>query len=176
MNLGDENLQEYSNIKKFVLSLTGIDRSRGGTILRRYNSGVPYEALIDISDYDHDVPLSRMVKAIDGEVHSSRGIDRYVHGYTVVDGIKAILSFSYSEYSLLYGWSSQRAIFFTDVKLGRSPMIAIRVHPLKPAAVVYIQADRVDELAIKIAEIENIPLITTEMPVKEVCRVVSRLR
>ncbi|MHB8360973.1 MAG: helix-turn-helix domain-containing protein [Thermoplasmataceae archaeon] len=165
-----------SNIKKFVLSLTGIDRSRGGTILRRYNSGVPYEALIDISDYDHDVHLSRMVKAIDGEVHSSRGIDRYVHGYTVVDGIKAILSFSYSEYSLLYGWSSQRAIFFTDVKLGRSPMIAIRVHPLKPAAVVYIQADRVDELAIKIAEIENIPLITTEMPVKEVCRVVSQLR
>ena len=86
-----------------------------------------------------------MIKAIDGVVHSKKGIDRYVHGYTVVDGIKAILSFSYSEYSLLYGWASQRAIFFTDVKLGRSPMIAIRVHPLKPAAVVYIQADRVDE-------------------------------
>ncbi len=30
----------------------------------------------------------------------------------------------------LYGWSSQRVIFFTEVKMGRSPMIAIRVHPL----------------------------------------------
>ncbi|MCL4347752.1 MAG: helix-turn-helix domain-containing protein [Candidatus Thermoplasmatota archaeon] len=165
-----------ATIKKFVYALTEIDKARGGIILRRYNSGVPYEALIDISDYDHDVHLSRMIKAIDGVVHSKKGIDRYVHGYTVVDGIKAILSFSYSEYSLLYGWSSQRAIFFTDVKLGRSPMIAIRVHPLKPAAVVYIQADRVDELAVKIAEIENIPLITTEMPVKDVCRAISGLR
>ncbi|EQD36847.1 transcriptional regulator, XRE family, partial [mine drainage metagenome] len=95
---------------------------------------------------------------------------------TIVDGIKAILSFSYSEYSLLYGWSSQRAIFFTEVKLGRSPMIAIRVHPLKPAAVVYIRAGRIDDLAVKLAEIENIPLITTEMDVRQVSEVLSSVR
>ena len=59
---------------------------------------------------------------------------------------------------------------------GRSPMIAIRVHPLKPAAVIYIQPDRIDELALKIAEIENIPLIVTDMPPQDISRVMSALR
>ena len=60
--------------------------------------------------------------------------------------------------------------------MGRSPMIAIRVHPLKPAAVIYIQPDRIDELALKIAEIENIPLIVTDMPPQDISRVMSALR
>ena len=57
--------------------------------------------------------------------------------------------------------------------MGRSPMIAIRVHPLKPAAVVYIKAGRIDELAVRLAEIENIPLITTDLDHQTVSRMLS---
>lgn len=165
-----------NSVKRIVESFVEIDKQRGGHILRRYNSGMPSDAVIDITDYDHDVPLERVVRLISGTNVSSSGLNRYVRGYTIVDGIKGILSFSYSEYNILYGWSSQRIIFFTEVKLGRSPMIAIRVHPLKPAAVVYIQPDRVDELAVKLANIENIPLINTDLDVKKIIEVMSSLK
>ena len=164
------------SIKKIVYALVDIDKKRGGNVVRKYVSGMPSDALIDIKDYDHDVMLDRIIPLIKGKNVSSVDLRRAVRGYTIVDGVKAILSFSYSEYSKLYGWSSQRIIFFTEVKMGRSPMIAIRVHPLKPAAVIYVQPDRIDELAIKIAEIENIPLIVTDMPPQDISRVMSALR
>ena len=164
------------SIKKIVYALVEIDLKRGGQVLRRYKSGMPSDAVIDISDYNHDIALERVIRMISGTNYSSIGLNRYIRGYTIVDGIKAILSFSYSEYSKLYGWSSQRIIFFTEVKLGRSPMIAIRVHPLKPAAVVYIQPDRIDDLAIKLADVENIPLIVTELDVRAVSKIMSSLK
>ena len=164
------------SIKKIVYALVEIDLKRGGQVLRRYNSGMPSDAVIDISDYNHDIALERVIRMISGTNYSSIGLNRYIRGYTIVDGIKAILSFSYSEYSKLYGWSSQRIIFFTEVKLGRSPMIAIRVHPLKPSAVVYIQPDRIDDLAIKLADVENIPLIVTELDVRAVSKIMSSLK
>lgn len=165
-----------SSIKKIVNALVELDLKRGGQVLRRYNSGMPSDAVIDISDYNHDISLERVIRMISGTNYSSVGLNRYIRGYTIVDGIKAILSFSYSEYSKLYGWSSQRIIFFTEVKLGRSPMIAIRVHPLKPAAVVYIKPDRIDDLAIKLADVENIPLIVTELGVQELSKIMSSLK
>ncbi len=165
-----------SSIKKIVNALVELDLKRGGQVLRRYNSGMPSDAVIDISDYNHDISLERVIRMISGTNYSSIGLNRYIRGYTIVDGIKAILSFSYSEYSKLYGWSSQRIIFFTEVKLGRSPMIAIRVHPLKPAAVVYIKPDRIDDLAIKLADVENIPLIVTELDVQELSKIMSSLK
>ncbi|MDS0257361.1 helix-turn-helix domain-containing protein [Thermoplasmatales archaeon AK] len=165
-----------SSIRRIVKALVEIDMKRGGQVIRRYSSGMPSDAVIDISDYNHDVSLERVIRMISGTNYSTVGLNRYIRGYTIVDGIKAILSFSYSEYSKLYGWSSQRIIFFTEVKMGRSPMIAIRVHPLKPAAVVYIQPDRIDDLAIKLAEVENIPLIVTELNAVDVSRIMSSLK
>ncbi len=165
-----------STIKKIVMAFIAIDEKRGGIVARRFNSGVPSQALIDVKDYDHDVLLEKVVKSVNGVNRSSPSLQRYIRGYTIVNGVQAVLTFSYSEYGKLYGWSSQRVIFFTEVKMGRSPMIAIRAHPLKPAAVVYIQADRVDELAVKIAELENIPLITTELDPEKISRIMSSLR
>lgn len=165
-----------NSIKRIVESLIQIDRKRGGQILRRYNSGVTSDALMDIKDYDHEIPLEKMIRIIDGTNVSGVSVQRHVRGYTIVDGIKAILSLNSSEFSRLYGWSSQRAIFFTEVKFGRSPMIAIRVHPLKPAAVVYIQAGRIDELAIRLSQMENIPLIVTELEPKRISELLSGLR
>jgi len=49
------------------------------------------------------------------------------------------------------------------VRYGRSPMVAIRSHPMKPAMVVFHKPERVDELAIRLAEIERIPLVTTDL-------------
>ncbi|MCL4314911.1 MAG: helix-turn-helix domain-containing protein [Candidatus Thermoplasmatota archaeon] len=164
-----------ASIRKIVNAMIEIDSQRGGSVQRRFSSGVPTDALIDIKDYNRDIGLPRIVSLIRGTNVSSVDINRQIRGYTIIDGIKAALSFSYSEYNKLYGWSSQRIIFLTEVKLGRSPMIAIRAHPLKPAAVVYIQPGNIDALALKLAELENIPLISTDMPVGEISRIMSSL-
>ncbi len=163
-------------VKKLVNAFIEIDSRKGGVIQRRFSSGVPIEALIDIKDYDRDIGLASMVAAIKGKNVSTVDLNRQIRGYTIIDGIKAALSFSYSEYSKLYGWSSQRAILLTEVKVGRSPMIAIRAHPLKPAAVIYIQPGNVDQLALKLSELENIPLITTELPAQEIATILALLR
>jgi len=92
-------------------------------------------------------------------------LERHIHGYTIIDSIKAITSLSSFDYLKIYGWSSERALIFTGVKFGRSPMIAIRAHPLKPSMVGYHRPEHVDELAIKLATLEGIPLIKTDMPV-----------
>src|SRR5436853_191481 len=88
---------------------------------------------------------------------------RLVNGYTVIDSIKAITTLDATDYLRIYGSTSERALCFTGVKYGRSPMIAIKAHPLKPAMVVYVQPENIDELAMKLAELEGILLARTEL-------------
>lgn len=165
-----------ASIRKIVKAFISLDREKGGNVLRRYNSGLDVDAFIDIRDYDHEIPLEKLVRTIGGTNVSGVSLQRHVMGYTIVDGIKAIISLNSSEFSKLYGWSSQRAVLFTQVKFGRSPMIAIRVHPLKPAAVVYVQPGTIDELAVKLSQIENIPLIVTQMDVQTISQILSKLK
>ena len=61
----------------------------------------------------------------------------------------------------MYGWSNARALFFTGVQFGRSPMIAVRAHPVKPRLVCYIQPGSIDKLATKLADMERIVLVST---------------
>ncbi len=108
------------------------------------------------------------VEIISGEnLTPTVSLDQHIHGYTVIDSIKAITSLGSIDYLKIYGWSSERALIFTGVKFGRSPMIAIRAHPLKPAMVVYQKPEHVDELAIRLAKLEGLPLIKTDLPAGE---------
>ncbi|AAT44102.1 helix-turn-helix domain-containing protein [Picrophilus oshimae] len=165
-----------ASIKKIVEALIKIDENRGGNVIRRYNSGISSDALLDIKDYDHDISLEYIATKINAKSYSRVDLRRNIRGYTMIDGIKAIIEFSYADYTKLYGWSSQRIIFITQVYYGRSPMIAVRAHPLKPAAVVYIQPNNVDDLAVRISELENIPLLKTDYDYKRISDIMSSLR
>ncbi|MBQ4368967.1 MAG: transcriptional regulator, partial [Candidatus Methanomethylophilus sp.] len=85
-------------------------------------------------------------------------------------------SLSSQDYLKIYGWSTERALIFTDVHYGRSPMVAIRAHPLTPAMVVYQKPDQTDPLAIKLAEREGIPLVVTDLPVERLIAKLSELK
>src|SRR5438094_2076050 len=100
---------------------------------------------------------------------------RVVNGYTVIDSIKAITTLDASDYLRIYGSTSERALLFTGVKFGRSPMIAIKAHPLKPAMVVYVQPENIDELAVKLAELDSILLARTELDPPALIERVERL-
>jgi putative transcriptional regulator len=90
----------------------------------------------------------------------------------MVDSLKAILQLSGNEFLKLYGLSSERAMIFTGVSTGKSPLVAIRVTNLKPALIVIhgISASHVDKIAAKIAEIEHVPLIASVMPLNDLVR------
>ncbi len=49
-------------------------------------------------------------------------------------------------------------------------MVAIRAHPLKPAMVVFQKPERVDELAVKLADLERIPLAVTNLSVSNLIK------
>ena len=115
-------------------------------------------------------PISKPFRVeISGNILTSNeiGLRKNVKGFTLVDSVKTIETINSGDYNRLYGWSTERAIIFTGIRYGRSPMIAIRVHPVKPTVVVYHRPGSVDSLAIKLADRENIPLVTTSLPLDE---------
>ena len=105
------------------------------------------------------------VEAIEGRALVLADIEeKKVQGYTLIDAVQAISSLNANDYVRVYGWSSERALVFSGIKYGRSPMIAVRVHPMKPSIMVYHKPEDVDKLAYRLAEYEQIPLITTDLP------------
>jgi len=151
-------------IRKIVDAFLEIDERTGGNVLKQYSLAAKTDSIISIKEYAHEVQATDLVSRIEGDnLTPAISLDRHIHGYTVIDSVRAITSLNSFDYLKIYGWSSQRALVFTGVKFGRSPMIAIRAHPLKPAMVVYQKPEQVDELAIRLAELEGIPLIRTEL-------------
>jgi putative transcriptional regulator len=54
-------------------------------------------------------------------------------------------------------------------------MVAIRAHPLKPAMVVFQKPDKIDELAVKLADLERIPLVVTNLSTKTLIKTLEGL-
>lgn len=164
-----------SSVRKIVKAMIKLDEGRGGSIIKRYSTKIN-DAIFDIREFSSGMPAKNFVKSIKGKVVASKDyLDRKIHGYTVMDSLKAITSLSSFDYLKVYGWSTERALIFTGVKYGRSPMVAVRAHPLKPGMVIYQKPDRVDELAVKLAEVERIPLVVSNLSLKKMLEELKKL-
>jgi len=159
------------SVKKIVNAFIEIDEKKhGGTIIQQYQFMVKtQDGIIDIMEYPYAIPVEKLIKEIQGKVVTAPTIslDRTVKGFTLIDGVETIKTLTATNYPNLYGWSTERAMIFTKILYGRSPMIAIRVHPVKPSLVVYHRPGGVDPLAVQLAERENIPLVITEIPLDD---------
>ena len=164
-------------VQRIVHALLAIDEAHGNRVLRNYSSMMETnEAIIDIRELFVPVPVPKFIEAIDGEVIANEDkVDREVKGYTIIDSVKAITSLTSFEYMKIYGWSSERALVFTGITYGRSPMVAIRVHPMKPGLIVYHRPEKVDELALRLARTESIPLVVTRMPLDKMVETLRTL-
>ena len=152
-------------LRRFVESLVAIDEEEGGKLLREFSriGGIPTGAILDIKEFPAPVLARELCKIVDGKVLTgSQLLDRNIYGYTVLDSVKAILALT--DFTPIFGSTTERALVFVNVSFGRSPMIAVRVAPLKPRLVVLHKPEKPDEVAIKLAEIEHIPLVVSEMP------------
>jgi putative transcriptional regulator len=157
-----------ATVRKIIDAIIEMDRVAGSPVAKQFETSDKHEAVLSIREFHFGIPAEEFMEGIGGRnIAKDVGLIRTIHGYTVIDSLKAITSLGSADYLKIYGWSSERALLFTGVKYGRSPMIAIRAHPLKPAMVVYVQPEQVDELAIRLATLEGIPLVTTQIPVHE---------
>jgi putative transcriptional regulator len=163
-------------IRRIVDGFIEIDEERGGKVLKKYDLGEKSDCIISIREFKSSMNAQDLIKEIEGEpLTKGINLDRDIHGFTVIDSMKAIMALGSMDYLKIYGWSSERALIFTGVKFGRSPMIAIRAHPLKPALVVYQRPEHVDELAIRLATLENLPLVRTNLQVPTLVERLERL-
>ncbi len=147
-------------VKRWVMALLSIDEARGGKLimelsrLERLRGG----AILDIREFPRPISIKEFCDAIRAEIVACREeADRRIYGYTLIDSIKAMYTLSGWEFLQIFGQTSERALIFTRVRHGRSPMVAIRISMLKPGAVV-MHGAKPDKLAMDLAELEKIPL------------------
>jgi len=165
-------------VKKIIDAFIEIDEKRGGKVLHQYDSMVDtQEGILEIMEYPYTIPAKEFIREIEGNILTSSeiGLKKNVKGFTLVDSVRTIETINSGDYNRLYGWSTERAIIFTGIRYGRSPMIAIRVHPVKPTVVVYHKPGSVDSLAVKLADRENIPLVVTNLSLEELKKRLIRL-
>jgi len=165
-------------VGKIVDAILDIDEESGGRHIQQFSSmlyaGVDEDVIYDMHEYAAPVQLKQFGEAI-GCTLLCGSADLMIHGYTVINSLNAILQFSSNEFNRIYGWSTERALVFTNVSTGKSPMVAIRVTPFKPRCVVLqgIQAPDVHPIVEKMAERDRITVMCTGM---EIDRIVSTLR
>jgi putative transcriptional regulator len=167
-------------VAKFVNALIDIDEDRGGAVIQEYSrlmSGSKFmEAILAIKEFTEPRKIKDIIRCVEGEfLVGEKNIDNNVYGYTVVDSIKAIMDLSPLELAMIYGTTTQRALIFTAVSHGRSPMLAIKLTSLRPSLVVFhgIKGDP-DPLGMELAKRERIPLAISHC--ESVEKMVANLR
>ena len=165
-------------VGKIVDALLTTDEETGGRHIEKFStmlfSAVDDDVIYDLHEYGSPVPLKDFSDAI-GCTLLCGSMDQTIFGYTVVNSLNAIMQLSSDEFNRLYGWSTERALVFTNVSTGKSPMVAIRVTPFKPRCVVLqgIDAADVHPFVEKMAEKDRITVLCTGM---EIDKIVSTLR
>ncbi|MFW6152929.1 MAG: helix-turn-helix domain-containing protein [Halobacteriota archaeon] len=159
-------------IERFVQALLAIDDRRGGDRIRQYarilSAGFQSDIVLDIREYSVAVEIDRLYAVIGAEKLVDGDWDR-VTGHTVVHSIRAITTLTSEEFFHLYCQSTSRALIFTEISRGESPLVALRVVNPTPNAVVLHGIDREDlwEHAPRLARIDGYSLAVCTTPLEE---------
>lgn len=173
--LGRRESPGIKMIEKIVTGLVEVDEERGGEVIKKFSGFRPgdivSDTIIDIEEFSKGVKVGDFVEGCGAKLVANKDArDRDIYGYSIIDSLKAIVELSPSELVRLYGLTTERALIFTKVSTGRSPMVAIKVTNLKPGLVIlHGNMDEADELAKRVAEAEDVPMaITTEESIDEI--------
>ena len=159
-------------VRRIVSSLLDIDEARGGEHIRQHarvlSAGFDSEVVHDLGEYAANIPLERFYDAIDAAELVS-GEQDTVAGHTVINSIAAITRLSSDEFYQLYGQSTNRALVFTAVTRGESPLVALRVVTPTPNAVILhgLDDDTLWDHAADLARIDGFALAVTDAGLDE---------
>jgi putative transcriptional regulator len=165
-------------VSRLVSALIDIDKNRGGKVVKQLEKDfTPEESAFDVHEFFSAVKGSEFAKIIGAScvANPARLEETQIYGYSIIDSMKVIIDVPVHEYMMMYGKTPARALIFRFVENGRSPMIAVKIGrfstEMKPSMVVLhgkIALEKVDPIAIKIAESEKIPLLVTQKPIEEI--------
>jgi putative transcriptional regulator len=150
-------------VKKYIEALVRLDESRG-RVVSHLVSGGKDEAILSIGEFTSPVEASKILDALSAKVLVGDPGAVRLYGYTVVDSIKTIYALSGYDFYRIFGATTERALVFTKVGMGRSPLVAIRVSQLKPRVVVIHGPSEVDPLAVELARREGLVLALSSAP------------
>lgn len=158
-------------IRRFIKNLIEIDKEKGGWTIKKLREKGEQEEPFEIVDFATPMSSKKFVEEIlDGEILTNKEKleESKIYGCTFVDSIKAILELPCDEFINIYGSTTERALIFTHISMGRSPLVAVRVTDLKPSLLVLHNVQEVDGLALKISKVEGVPLAKTIIPIEEI--------
>jgi putative transcriptional regulator len=142
-------------IRKYIEALVALDEAQG-RVASRLLTPEKSSAILAISEFTHPITASALLSAVKGTVLSGDPSRTSLYGYTVVDSIKTIYALSGYDFYRIFGATTERAIIFTKVGAGRSPLVAVRVSQLKPRMVIIHGPTQTDPLAIELAKKEGL--------------------
>ncbi len=154
-------------VRRLIGALLDIDTDRGGDHIRQYarvlSSGFDSDVVHDLREYPATVDVERVYDAIGAEQLYRGGADT-VAGHTVINSLAAITRLSSDQFHQLYGQSTNRALVFTGVTRGESPLVAMRVLSPTPSAVVLhgLDGDDIWDHATDLARIDDVSLAVTD--------------
>ena len=177
MEISPSVLSDYENgrrpspgigfVRRYIKTLIKLDKEQNNFLGKLIESSKK-SAILDIGEFSEPIPISAVIELVDGQVLSGEQyLERKIYGYTVLDSIQTIYSLSGFDYYKIFGATTERVLIFTNVGLGRSPLVAIRVSQFKPKMVVLHGPKTVDKLAIDLAEKEQIVLILSFLKNKD---------
>lgn len=159
-----------ATIKRVVDAFLKVDEQQGGevskTFAQVFGTQLPPDVVLEIREFGEPTDGKTICKAVDGNVAVNKDLlNQKLFGYTIIDSYKAVLGLSVDDFRRLYGLTTERALVFTGVTTGRSPMVAVKVIGITPGMVIlHGELKRVDALAAKIAELLRIPLVISRLP------------
>ena len=148
-------------LRKFVKGLIDIDAERGYRVINELIKGyalmLPF--IDDMGDFQSPVGVDDIATALDGIIPNSFIPETKVYGWVITDSIRAIMSLKGLEFYQLLNFMLGRVVVFTNVSSGRSPLIALKIAPIKPSIIVLHRPVKLDPLALLLAEKDGITLI-----------------
>lgn len=154
-------------VKRIVNTLISIDEKIGGNIIKDFSSfpteTILSDAVLDMKEFSVPIKIRDFCKAIGASIIAREDMcENNLYGYTVIDSSKAIIDLPPLELVKLYGLTTERCLIFTGTHSGKTTMVAIKITNLRPGLVVFQGPSRIDELAKRISEVEEIPLAVTK--------------
>jgi len=144
-------------VRKYVEAMVTLDESQG-RVASRLLSREDSSAILAIKEFVEPINANDLLHRVKGKVLAGDPSKLHLYGYTVVDSIKTIYALSGYDFYRIFGATTERAIIFTKVGMGRSPLVAIRVSQLKPRVVVVHGPEHLDPLAVDLARKEGLVL------------------
>ncbi len=150
-------------VKKFVEGLIEADSKRGYKVINELGKlfSLNFPFILDMADFVSPITLQDVVMAVDGIPVMADLSNIQVYGYVITDSIRAITALSGMEFYQFLSIVFNRILVFTKVSSGRSPMIALKIAPIRPKLVILHRPVKMDPLSIYIANKEGINVIVS---------------